>query len=337
MTTPSSRSIVLLVNLGTPADATAWSVARFLQLFLSDQRVVEIPKFAWLPVLYGIILPLRAFRVAKAYRAIWLKEGSPLRVYTEQLATKLQSRLNNRDAHVDVPIVRHAMRYGDPSIEKVLSALSLGANDRLTVYPLFPQYCASTTATIFDVVSAYYQQQRNMPSIQYISNYSAHPFYIEALVKQIHDHRPTRRDDDHLLFSFHGMPVRTLRKGDPYAHQCYDTAHRLAQALKLSKEQWSISFQSRFGPEPWLTPDTEFTLEALAQKGIKHVDVLCPGFSTDCLETLEEINLDYRQTFLDAGGASFHYIPALNSSDLHVELFAKLIENASICPGSSAG
>jgi len=304
-----ARTAVLLCNLGTPDEPTAGAVRRYLAQFLSDPRVVEIPRLLWLMILHGIILRTRPARSATKYASVWTPAGSPLRVWTEKQAKLLQGWLGQRNHYIRV---RWAMRYGAPSIASQLSALKADGITRILVLPTYPQYCAATTASVCDAVYAWAQQTRNLPELRFINHYHDHPDYIFALAASVQRHWQKHGRPDQLVMSFHGVPQRTLQLGDPYHCECLKTARLLAQRLKLEPDQFKVTFQSRLGRAQWLQPYTEPSLVALAKAGVQRVDVLCPGFSCDCLETLEEINIEGRHAFLQAGGAEFHYIPCLN-------------------------
>ncbi len=310
------KTAVLLVNLGTPDAPTPSAVRRYLQQFLSDPRVVEIPRLLWWVILHGIILPFRARRSAKKYALIWTSAGSPLKVYTAQQATMLQALFEAQDrvhGQADT-IVAFAMRYGKPSVSHVLSQLKEQGCERILILPAYPQYSATTTASIFDAVFAHYATVRNVPELRLIKHYHEHSAYIEALRQSVQSHWNTHGRADKLLMSFHGVPKRTLVLGDPYYCECHKTARLLAQALGLSESEYIVTFQSRFGKAEWLRPYTAPTLIEMAQHGIQRVDVICPGFTSDCLETLEEIAIEARREFLHAGGQEFHFIACLNDS-----------------------
>ena len=301
---------VLLCNLGTPEAPTPSAVRRYLAQFLRDRRVVEIPRAIWLPILYGIILPLRPARSAAKYRSIWTSEGSPLKLWTQKQATLLQGWLGE-DGHRGVK-VRFAMRYGHPSIASQLDALKAEGATRILVLPAYPQYSGTTTASLLDAVHAWAGKVRNIPELRFINRYHDDAGYIAALARRIERHWREHGRGEHLLMSFHGVPERTLALGDPYHCECHKTARLVAQQLGLTADNYTVTFQSRFGKAKWLEPYTEPTLKALAAKGVKHVDVVCPGFTSDCLETLEEIAQEARAAFLAAGGTGFNYIPCLN-------------------------
>ena len=308
---------VLLVNLGTPDAPTPEALRRYLAEFLSDPRVVDLPRWRWLPILHGIILRTRPARSARAYARIWTERGSPLRLYTEALAEALEGSL-------DIP-VRIAMRYGRPSIASGLEQLRQAGAQRLIVLPLYPQYSATTTASTYDALAAALRREALVPEIRFLGDYHRHPAYIDALAKRIEDHWREHGRGERLLLSFHGIPQRYAEAGDPYPQRCEATAHALAQRLGLEEGQWAMSYQSRFGREPWLQPYTDETLARWPGEGVRSVDVVCPGFATDCLETLEEIAMENRDTFLQAGGESYRYIPALNDRPEHVALLETLV------------
>ena len=304
------RTGVLLVNLGTPAAPTAAAVRPYLRQFLSDPRVVEIPRLLWWAILNGFILVRRPAKSALKYASIWTDEGSPLKFHTGKQAKLLAGYLHHGGKpaiHVD-----WAMRYGEPSIPAQLSAMRAKGCTRILVVPLYPQYAASTTASAMDQVAHCLTRWRNLPELRFVRNFHDHPGYIAALAQSVRDHWKANGESQILLMSFHGIPKRTLELGDPYHCECYKTARLLAEALQLPPERWQVSFQSRFGRAEWLQPYTEPTLERLARSGVQSVDVICPGFVSDCLETLEEIAMECKEAFLNAGGAQFHYIPCLN-------------------------
>lgn len=314
---------VLLVNLGTPDKAEAASVRRYLTTFLSDRRVVEIPRLIWLPLLYGIIAPRRAPKTAALYQAVWMEEGSPLMVYSERQQVALGEELAQR--YTGPVIVEYAMRYGEPSITKGLASLRSQGARRILVLPLYPQYSATTTATVFDAVSEELRQWRWLPELRFVNQYHDNDNYINALALSVEEHWREHGRDGFLLMSFHGLPERNLHLGDPYFCQCHKTARLLAEKLMLAEDRWMITFQSRFGKAQWLQPYTDKTLETLPEKGIKQVDVICPGFAADCLETLEEIESENREVFMTAGGETYRYIPALNDHPEHITMLADLV------------
>lgn len=318
-----SRTGIVLVNLGTPDAPTAAAVRRYLKQFLSDPRVVEIPRALWLPILHGLILPFRSARSAAKYAAIWTPEGSPLKLHTERQAQLLRGYLGARGHDVQVD---WAMRYGNTSLPQVLDKLKVDGCDRILVLPAYPQYSATTTASIFDAVFKHYAAMRNPPELRLIKHYHDHDGYLDALKKSVLAHWEANGRSDKMVMSFHGVPKRTLRLGDPYHCECHKTARLLASRLGLSEQEYLVAFQSRFGKAEWLQPYTAPTLQKLAKDGTRRVDVLCPGFTSDCLETLEEIALEARQSFLTAGGKEFHYIPCLNESPDWISALADIAE-----------
>ena len=313
---------ILLVNLGTPDAPTTTAVRRYLAEFLSDPRVVEIPRLLWWLLLHFLVLPLRPRKSAQAYAKIWLPEGSPLWVYSNRLSQSVSQVL--RDEHPNL-VVMLAMRYGQPSIKEALDKMREKSVQHLLLLPLFPQYSATTTASAFDEVARILSTWRWQPELRYINHYHKNPSYISACAEQINSFRDQHGRGDLLMFSFHGLPERNLLEGDPYHCQCYATARLIAQALSLKEHEYKLCFQSRFGRAKWLQPYTEQTLCELARQGVRRVDVFCPGFSVDCLETLEEIAIRGRDVFEQAGGLQLHYIPALNDSQSHVESIKNLI------------
>lgn len=317
---------VLLVNLGTPDAPTAPALRRYLRQFLWDPRVVEIPRPLWWLILNGFILPTRPRRSAEKYAKIWTPGGSPLRVHTEAQARLLLGYLGQKLK--PAPLVEYAMRYGSPSVGEAVRRLRQQGCDRLLVLPLYPQYAASSTASVFDAVFAQLSALRNPPALRLVKQFHDHPGYIRALEQSIRKHWMTEGRGEVLLMSFHGVPRFTLDQGDPYHCQCQKTARLLAQALGLEPEQYRVCFQSRFGRARWLQPYTAPTLEQLGQQGLKRVDVVCPGFTSDCLETLEEIAIEGKAAFLAAGGGEFSYIPALNKRHEWIQALADIaLEN----------
>lgn len=310
--TPEKTGI-LLVNLGTPDAPTAQAVRPYLKEFLSDPRVVEIPKPIWWLILNGIILNVRPKKSAAKYASIWMKEGSPLRVYTEKQAVLLQGYLGERSKAPFV--VDFAMRYGNPSIASVLQKLKAQNCQRILIVPMYPQYAASSTATVFDAVFSAVQGMRNAPAIRTLKHFHDDAGYIKALANNINAYWMKHGRPEKLLMSFHGVPSYTLEKGDPYHCECLKTGRLLAQELGLRPEQYTISFQSRFGKAEWIKPYTTATLQELGARKLRRVDVVCPGFVADCLETLEEIAQEGKEDFQHAGGGEYHYIPCLNDRD----------------------
>jgi ferrochelatase len=315
------RTGVLLVNLGTPDAPTAPALRRYLAEFLGDPRVVEIPRALWLLILHGIILRVRPKKSAAKYATVWTEEGSPLKVWTEKQATLLAGYLGERGHPV---LVKPAMRYGEPSVARQLDALKAEGATRVLILPLYPQYAAATTASVFDAVYAWAGRTRRVPEMRFVNNYHDDPGYIRALARRIEDHWQSHGRGEKLVLSFHGVPERTLQLGDPYHCECHKTARLLAERLSLKPEQVQITFQSRFGKAKWLEPYTEPTLIELARQGVKRVDVACPGFTSDCLETLEEIAQEAREAFLDAGGQDFQYIPCLNDQHEWIDALAAI-------------
>jgi len=318
------RTAVLLVNLGTPDAPTAPALRRYLREFLSDPRVVEIPRVVWWPLLHGVILNTRPAKSAAKYASIWLPEGSPLAHWTARQTTQLQGYLGERGLPPPQLLVRHAMRYGSPSIASVLDELKTANATRILVLPLYPQYAAATTASIVDEVTAWQRTQRRQPELRFVNHYHDDAAYIGALAARVRDHWMKEGRGDKLVLSFHGLPARSLALGDPYHCECHKTARLLAERLGLAKDEWLVTFQSRFGKARWLEPYTEPTLVALARQGTTRVDVMCPGFAADCLETLEEIAQEARDAFLGAGGRGFSYIPALNDQHEWIAALAAL-------------
>lgn len=318
------KTAVLMVNLGSPASPTPKDVRVFLREFLSDTRVVELPKWLWFFILNGIVLLVRPKKSAKAYKKIWLEgKGSPLTYYSEQLAKRVQEAVS---LIFEEPVnVKLAMRYGEPSIQSILSEWQEVGVERVLVLPLYPQYSATTTATVVDEVGRVLRAQRNQLEVRFIKDYYDETAYIQAMAQTIRMHWQEHGKGQKLLFSFHGLPKRCVEKGDPYQEQCKITAQRLASALDLDESAWQLSFQSRFGAETWLQPYTTDALDELAEQSINQLDVYCPGFAVDCLETLEEIAIEAKYDYLDSGGAGFEYIPALNDTDAHVRLMTELI------------
>ena len=303
------RTAVLYCNLGTPDTPTTPDVRRFLSEFLSDPRVVEIPRLLWLLILHGIILRVRPAKSAAKYASVWLPEGSPLKVWTEKQAKLLQGWLAQRGHQVQV---RYAMRYGSTSIAEQLDALKAAGTTRVLILPAYPQYSATTTASLFDAVYAWAGQVRAIPELRFVNHYHDDARYIAALAMSIQRHWKSHGRPDQLVMSFHGVPERTLQLGDPYHCECRKTARLLAEQLGLTQEQFKVTYQSRLGRARWLQPYTEPSLIAMGKAGVKRVDVVCPAFTSDCLETLEEINMEGRAAFLQAGGKEFHFIPCLN-------------------------
>jgi len=315
---------ILLVNLGSPSAPTTRSVRKYLAEFLWDPRVVETARPLWWLILHGIILRFRPKRSAKAYKKVWQKDGSPLITISYKQAYALDKQLQK-----DLPgnaLIEVAMRYGKPSIATALQTLRKAGMQRLLVLPMYPQYSATTTAAVFDAVTDELQNWRRLPEMRFINHYHDHPLYIKALVSSIRQSwRERKTMADKLVFSFHGIPQSYIDAGDPYFCHSQKTARLVAEQLKLEDSQWLVVFQSRMGREPWLQPYCDKTLQQLAENGTKSVDIICPGFSADCLETLEEINMENREIFLQHGGENYHYIPALNANAEHIEALGSLI------------
>jgi protoporphyrin/coproporphyrin ferrochelatase len=316
-----SRRGVILVNLGTPETATAQGVRHFLQEFLSDRRVVDLPRWLWWPLLHGVILPLRSRRVAKAYAQIWQAEGSPLLVISRQQQAAVQSALQTMGHGEPVEL---AMSYGEPSLQTAWQNLRAQGVDEVLLLPLYPQYSSTTTAPIFDGWARVMAQEQRIPALQFLDDYHDHPLYISALSHSIRQYWQ-QHGQGHLLFSFHGIPQRYAERGDPYPQQCQSTARLVAEQLGLESAEWGVAFQSRFGREPWLQPYTDEVLRQLPKSGLRRVDIICPAFAADCLETLEEIAVEGKHLFIQAGGEQYHYIPALNAEPAHVHLLTQLI------------
>jgi ferrochelatase len=303
---PAARAAILLVNLGTPDAPTAQAVRRYLRQFLSDPRVIEVPRALWLPILHGFVLNTRPQQSARKYASIWYPEGSPLRVHTERQARLLGGRLGP-----DVQ-VEFAMRYGEPSIPGALARLKSEGRDRVLLFPLYPQYAASTTASALDQVTETIRRMRNVPEIRWIKEFHAHSAYLDAVAALVREHWRHSGRPEKVIMSFHGLPQYTVALGDPYSRQCIETAALLARRLDLADGDWETTFQSRFGRTAWIKPYTAATVADYARQGVRHVDVVCPGFVADCLETLEEIGIEVRKSFLEAGGREFHLLPCLN-------------------------
>ena len=314
---PGARPVLLLANLGTPAAPTAGAVRRYLAQFLHDWRVVELTRWLWCPLLHFIILPVRSGKVAKKYAGIWTPKGSPLLALSQELAAAVQAQAPEFE-------VRLGMRYGEPSLASQLRAAHDAGASRVLVLPLYPQYAASTTGSTIDAVQAWARRTRRVPELRVVNQFHDDPGTIDALASRVRDHWMREGRGRMLVMSFHGLPARTLALGDPYHCQCLKTARLLADRLGLSPPQYEVAFQSRFGRARWLEPYTDATLRKLAQQGHERVDVICPGFAADCLETLEEIGIEGRNTFIAAGGKEFHLIPCLNDSPAWIDALAQL-------------
>ncbi len=319
---------VLLVNLGTPDAPDAPSVRRFLKQFLSDPRVVDLSPWIWKPILNGIILNTRPAKVAKLYQSIWWDEGSPLMVISQRQRDRLAQELKSV-CGFEVP-VELGMSYGNPSLQSGLEALSAQGVDRVVVLPLYPQYSCSTVASVFDGVAGVLKDWRRLPDWRMVREYYRHPLYIRALAESVTRLWDAQGKPDRLLMSFHGVPLRYVTEGDPYQAQCLETARLVAKELGLGNDEWQVCFQSRFGKEEWLTPYTDELLESLPAQGVKRVDIMCPAFAADCLETLEEIAEGGQESFIHAGGEQYRVIPCLNDDDAHIRLLAELVREQSL-------
>lgn len=318
------RLAVVLMNLGTPDQPTPQAVRRYLRQFLSDRRVIEIPYLLWQIILNLLVLPLRSKRVAKAYASIWQDGDSPMRLILNRQVELLQQALQlqfNTSAEVQVYA---AMTYGNPDIRKVLTQIQQNGSEHVLVLPMFPQYSATSTGAAFDAVKGWLRQQRNMPAITLIKDYHQHPLFIAALAASVQRFWAAHGQAEKLLMSFHGIPQPYADKGDPYPQQCHKTAELLAAELGLTKQQWAISFQSRFGRQEWLKPYTSELLQEWGRQGVQSIQVISPAFSADCLETLEELAVENQHIFTAAGGQHYAYIPALNADPAHIELLAAL-------------
>ncbi|BFI63302.1 ferrochelatase [Yersinia pseudotuberculosis] len=315
-----SKPGVLMVNLGTPDAPTSKAIKRYLAEFLSDRRVVDTSPLLWWPLLHGVILPLRSPRVAKLYQSVWMEEGSPLLVYSRRQQKALAARMP------DIP-VELGMSYGSPNLPEAIETLLAQGVTNLVILPLYPQYSCSTSAAVWDAVARVLKGYRRLPSISFIRDYAEHPAYISALKQSVERSFAEHGQPDRLVMSFHGIPKRYAQLGDDYPIRCEDTSRALRAALPLPAEKIIMTYQSRFGREPWLTPYTDETLKSLPSQGVKHIQLICPGFSADCLETLEEIKEQNREFFLHAGGEKFEYIPALNDDEGHIALLEQLIRH----------
>jgi len=316
------RAGVLLINLGTPEAPTPQALRPYLKQFLSDPRVVEIPRALWWPILNLIILNIRPRQSAAKYAKIWTVEGSPLRFHTERQAKLLRGYLGERSKS---PVeVEWAMRYGSPSVADKFRTLRERDCDRVLVIPLYPQYAASATASTYDAVGSALSRMRNVPAVRLVKHFHDHPGYIQALAQSVREYWQTNGRGDRLVMSFHGIPRFSLDRGDPYHCECHKTARLLAEALALEPDQYVVAFQSRFGRAEWLEPYTIELMIRLGKDGAGRIDVMCPGFVSDCLETLEEIAIENKVAFLGAGGREFHYIPCLNESDSWIRALTEI-------------
>jgi ferrochelatase len=319
----AERIGILLVNTGTPAAPEARAVRKYLAKFLSDPRVVELPRLLWLPILYGLILPLRPAQSARKYRKIWTAYGSPLLDLSERLRAELTTTLaQNMLAPLSIEL---GMLYSEPSVKQALGRLRESGAQRILVLPMFPQYCGATTGAVYDQVNAELRSWRWLPELRFVAEYHDDPGYIDALRASVTQHWETNGKSKHLLMSFHGIPERSFHQGDPYFCKCQKTARLLADELMLRDSEWSVSFQSRFGPSGWLRPYTSGVLAEMPGRAIREVTVVCPGFAVDCLETLEEIDMENRDIFMRAGGRQYQYVPALNVRSEHARFLSELI------------
>ncbi|MEX6032107.1 ferrochelatase [Providencia hangzhouensis] len=311
---------ILLANLGTPDAPTTSAVKRYLAEFLSDKRVIDVPRLIWKPILHGAILPLRSSKVAKLYQSIWLDGGSPLLVYSLRQKQKLAELLPNIAVEI-------GMSYGSPSIKSAVdSLLDQGVTD-LVVLPLYPQYSCTTTAAVYDALTRAFESRRTIPSVQFIRSYATHPAYIQALVASIEESFALHGEPDRLILSFHGIPQRYCDTGDIYQQECEKTAEALREALNYPSDKVMLTYQSRFGREPWLMPYMDKTMHELPAQGVKSVQVICPGFSVDCLETLEEISEQNKEFFMSSGGNKYNYIPALNDNPNSLHMINSIIQD----------
>ncbi|ATU46446.1 ferrochelatase [Acinetobacter junii] len=322
--TPKPKVTVILANLGTPDEATAPAVRRFLKQFLSDTRVIEIPKFIWWVILHAFVLPFRPKRVAQAYASVWSTD-SPMREIVLKQTQLIKQRLLDENHQFDLTVVP-AMTYGQPSIYAVFEQFEKVPQEHVILLPLFPQYSATSTAPLYDAFARWIPNQRHLPGITMIKDYYQHPLFIQALVDSVLAYQEQHGKPEKLLMSFHGIPQPYADKGDPYADRCRMTAKLVAEALHLNEDEWAISFQSRFGKQEWVKPYTDVLLEQWGQAGVRSVQVLSPAFSADCLETLEELAVENKETFQHAGGGEYAYIPALNTDQAHIDLLASLVQ-----------
>ena len=324
MTQPKPKVTVIVANLGTPDAPTVPAVRQFLKEFLSDQRVIEIPSLLWKVILHAFVLPFRPKRVSEAYASVWTSD-SPMRGILFKQVELIQTKLieNNQDFELNIV---PAMTYGNPSIHAALDKISLNPQDHLILFPLFPQYSATSSAPLYDAVSKWVLTQRNLPGLSIIRDYYQHPVFIEAVAQSVLDYQKVHGQAEKLLMSFHGIPQPYADKGDPYADRCRITAQKVAEKLVLNEQQWAISFQSRFGKQEWVKPYTDQILKDWAEQGVKSVQVLSPAFSADCLETLEELAVENRELFLGQGGETYAYIPALNANLDHIEMLSSFIQ-----------
>lgn len=316
---------ILLTNLGTPDEATPKALKRYLKEFLSDPRVVEVPRLLWWLILNGVILQFRPRRSAKAYKTVFTEQGSPLMFHTQAQRDAIAQQMQQQ--YGDKVVVEFAMRYGNPDYDSVLQNMFAQGVRKLLVLPLYPQYSASTSASSFDQLARNFMRRRWLPDLRFVSHYPDYPPFIAAAADKIRQHWQQYGQADKLILSYHGIPKRYLTNGDPYHCECYKTSRLIAEQLGLSSEQYQTTFQSRFGREEWLKPYTDETLKALPAQGVKSVQVFCPGFSADCLETIEEIGEENREYFMHAGGQRYEYISALNAEPGHISALCQLIND----------
>jgi len=331
--TSMSEKGILLVNLGTPREPRVNCVGRFLAEFLSDARVVDLPRWWWIPLLRMVIIPLRKRKITAAYQGIWLDEGSPLLVYSRGLAQKIRRLLKGR-AQVSL-----AMRYGNPSIQDRLRFMRAQGVEKLVILPLYPQYSVTTTASVFDAVKVNLERMDWQPDLHLVEQYCDNPGWIHSVASSIRNFQSRQGKADKLLFSMHGIPARLVKAGDPYEQQCRQSVAAIAEVLQIG-DDYQLAYQSRVGRESWLQPYTDDVIRELAQGGVRHLQVISPGFAADCLETLEEIAMQYRDLFLSSGGEKFEYIPALNDSDEHAGVLVSLCERileAQLPPDDATG
>lgn len=324
-TSMASRIGVLLVNLGTPDAPTYFAVQRYLREFLSDRRVIDTSRLIWLPILYGLVLPLRPLRTARNYRKIWMNEGSPLAVYSKRLAAKIDSLLGA--ALKDGVHLELAMSYGNPSIANAIQSFAARGIDKLLVLPLYPQYCSSTSGSVFDGTNRALKRWRSLPESRFVNDYHDDAGYILALSGKIRRHWDAIGERSHLLFSYHGIPASYVEKGDPYQRQTETTTRLVVTRLGLNEGEWSHCYQSRFGRVTWLQPYTLDKIKELADRGIRDLTVASPSFAVDCLETLEEVAIEYRDRFLELGGKRLTLVAGLNDDDEHAQALAAIIQN----------
>jgi ferrochelatase len=315
---------VLLVNLGTPDSPSYFAVQRYLREFLGDRRVINTSRLIWLPLLYGLILPFRPIQTARKYRKIWLPEGSPLAVYSTRLTAKVGAVMQTRFG--DQIRVELGMTYGNPSIAHALESLFGQDVKKLLVLPLYPQYCSSTTGSVFDRTSCALQRWRWLPETRFVNDYYHDAGYVDAMTSRILEHWAEAGERSHLMFSYHGIPAAYVADGDPYQAQAEATTRLVASRLGLAPDQWSHCYQSRFGRVEWLQPYTQDTLKVLASRGVRKLTVVSPSFAVDCLETLEEVAIEYRDMFLELGGERLTLVPALNDDDRHAQVLAAIVE-----------